>query len=146
MEQAIFWMTWGVVLRRKAKRRASAIAVSRNASLLCPKRRRAARGYEGESGHDASFHSVSRGHKLGTLHYPDSSACNEMAGVRTRHVAHRNADFRHLVTLTLQGCNAKKIFTEKIPSQLIIFYDFGRNVGEGASIFCENTFSKLRGS
>lgn len=139
MEKAIFCGAWRVVLRREAKRRTSVAAASRSASLLCQKRRRAARGYEQESGHDAGFHSVSHGHEFGTLQCSDSSTCNEIAGLRTRHVGHRNADLRHLVTLTLQGRNAKNIFTEKIPSQLIIFCDFARNVGEGASIFRENT-------
>ncbi|WP_152552667.1 hypothetical protein [Pandoraea sp. E26] len=139
MEQVIFWRArWGV-LWRDAEGYAYTVAVSTDAAAIHFGQQQAAGAHTGESCQDSGCRQICHCHKLGKVRCHEPSFGHVNPGLPPHHVGRRNSDFRHLVTLTLQGCNAKNIFTEKIPSQLIIFCEFACNVGEGTSIFCENT-------
>jgi hypothetical protein len=139
MGQVIFWRVRRGVSRCGAKHRASALAVSTDVGVISDGRHRAARTHTRESGQDTGCRPIRHSHKLGKVRCPESPACKAIPGLHTGHVTRRNADFRRLVTLTLQRCNAKNIFAARALITPVVPSHSACNVAQPGAKFHKNS-------
>jgi hypothetical protein len=138
MGQVIFWRARRGVRRRDAKHRASAVAVSTDAGVICAGQQGAARTHARKSSQDTGCRPIRHCHKLGKVRCPESPACNAVPGRCTRHVTLRKSDFRRLVTLTLQRRNAKNNFAERTLRTSVVSSHSTCNVAQSATKFHKN--------